>query len=64
MSYRVSLAPGASDAVVVAFPLGTATADANGVLPQAPELDLASLPRDGDKAFDAESAKVLDALGN
>ncbi|MCX2894681.1 discoidin domain-containing protein [Stenotrophomonas lactitubi] len=58
LSYRVRLAPGASDAVVVAFPLGTATADANGVLPQAPELDLASLPRDGDKAFDALASRA------
>lgn len=44
MSYRIHLAPGASDAVVVAFPLGTAAADANGVLPEAPALDLSSLP--------------------
>jgi hypothetical protein len=33
--YRIRLAPGASDAVVVAFPLGTAAADTNGVLPSA-----------------------------
>lgn len=58
LSYRVTLAPGASDAVVVAFPLGTATADANGVLPEAPALNLASLPRDGDKAFDTLASRA------
>ena len=53
LNYRVSLAPGASDAIVVAFPLGTAAADANGVLPEAPALDLATLPPDANAAFDA-----------
>lgn len=52
LNYRVSLAPGSSDAIVVAFPLGTAAADANGVLPEAPALDLATLPRDANAAFD------------
>ncbi|WP_329861200.1 discoidin domain-containing protein [Stenotrophomonas sp. SMYL89] len=52
MDYRISLDPGASDAVVVAFPLGTAAADTKGVLPEAPPLDLASLPRDANTAFD------------
>ncbi|MCU1068873.1 discoidin domain-containing protein [Stenotrophomonas maltophilia] len=52
LSYRIRLAPGASDAVVVAFPLGTAAADANGALPEPPALDLSSLPRDGNDAFD------------
>ncbi|MDG9842914.1 discoidin domain-containing protein [Stenotrophomonas sp. GD04054] len=52
LSYRIRLAPGASDAVVVAFPLGTAAADANGVLPEAPALDLATLPRDANAAFE------------
>lgn len=53
LDYRVSLAPGTSDAIVVAFPLGTAAADANGVLPEAPALDLATLPRDANAAFDS-----------
>lgn len=53
LNYRVSLAPGTSDAVVVAFPLGTAAADANGVLPEAPALDLATLPHDANAAFDS-----------
>ncbi|WP_329890124.1 discoidin domain-containing protein [Stenotrophomonas muris] len=53
LDYRVSLAPGTSDAIVVAFPLGAAAADANGVLPEAPALDLATLPRDANAAFDS-----------
>ena len=52
LNYHVSLAPGASDAIVVAFPLGTAAAGANGVLPEAPALDLATLPRDANAAFE------------
>lgn len=52
LDYRVSLAPGTSDAIVVAFPLGTAAADANGVLPEAPALYLATL-RDANAAFDS-----------
>ncbi|HEL5006402.1 discoidin domain-containing protein [Stenotrophomonas forensis] len=58
MSYRVSLAPGASEAIVAAFPLGTAAADANGALPDAPLLDLSSLPRDADAAFDTLAAQA------
>ena len=58
LNYRVSLAPGATDAVVVAFPLGTAAADANGALPEPPTLDLAGLPRDANAAFDALAAQV------
>lgn len=53
LNYRVSLAPGTSDAIVVAFPLGTATADSKGALPEAPALDLATLPRDANTAFDS-----------
>ncbi|WP_295567948.1 discoidin domain-containing protein [uncultured Stenotrophomonas sp.] len=53
LDYRVSLDPGASDAVVVAFPLGTAAADANDALPEARALDLATLRRDASTAFDA-----------
>ncbi|HDS1531218.1 TPA: discoidin domain-containing protein [Stenotrophomonas maltophilia] len=53
LNYRVSLAPGASDAIVVAFPLGTAAADTKGALPEAPALDLAALPRDANAAFDS-----------
>lgn len=58
LSYRVSLAPGASEAIVAAFPLGTAAADANGALPDAPPLDLSSLPRGADAAFDALAAQA------
>lgn len=58
LSYRISLAPGASEAIVAAFPLGTAAADANGVLPDAPPLDLASLPHGADAAFDALAAQA------
>ncbi|MGF6417197.1 hypothetical protein ABH900_000658 [Stenotrophomonas sp. AN71] len=58
LNYRVSLAPGASEAIVVAFPLGAAAADANGVLPEAPTLDLATLPSDADTAYDALAAQA------
>ncbi|MBH1362815.1 discoidin domain-containing protein [Stenotrophomonas maltophilia] len=58
LSYRVSLAPGASEAIVAAFPLGTAAADANGALPDAPPLDLSSLPHGADAAFDALAAQA------
>ncbi|WP_164241079.1 discoidin domain-containing protein [Stenotrophomonas maltophilia] len=58
LSYRVSLAPGASEAIVAAFPLGTAAADANGALPEAPPLDLSSLPHDADAAFDTLAAQA------
>lgn len=58
LSYRVSLPPGASEAIVAAFPLGTAAADANGALPDAPLLDLSSLPRDADAAFDTLAAQA------
>ncbi|HFF3759786.1 discoidin domain-containing protein [Stenotrophomonas forensis] len=58
LSYRVSLAPGASEAIVAAFPLGTAAADANGALPEAPPLDLFSLPHGADAAFDVLAAQA------
>ncbi|HGM5119695.1 discoidin domain-containing protein [Stenotrophomonas maltophilia] len=58
LDYRISLDPGASDAVVAAFPLGIAAADTNGVLPEAPPLDLASLPRDASTAFDTLATQV------
>ncbi|WP_414554827.1 discoidin domain-containing protein [Stenotrophomonas forensis] len=58
LSYRVSLAPGASEAIVAAFPLGTAAADANGALPDAPPLDLSSLPHDADAAFNTLGAQA------
>lgn len=58
LDYPISLAPGASQSVVVAFPLGTAAADASGKLPEAPPLDLASLPRDANTAFDTLAAQV------
>lgn len=58
LDYRISLAPGASESVVAAFPLGTAAADANGALPEAPALDLATLPGDASTAFDALATQV------
>lgn len=58
LDYRVSLAPGASAAVVVAFPLGSAAADGKGVLPEAPALDLSRLPGDASAAFDALAAQA------
>ncbi|MFV1847052.1 discoidin domain-containing protein [Stenotrophomonas maltophilia] len=58
LSYRVSLPPGASEAIVAAFPLGTAATDANGALPDAPPLDLSSLPHGADPAFDTLAAQA------
>lgn len=58
LSYSVNLPPGARQSVVVAFPLGTAAADANGMLPEAPALNIAALPRDADQAFDALAGQV------
>lgn len=58
LSYQVALPAGGSDAVVIAFPLGTAAADGNGVLPPAPALDLSALPRDGNRAFETLADKT------
>lgn len=58
LAYRVHLAPGASRSVVVAFPLGTAAAAADGTLPEAPAPDLDDAPRDPDAAFDALAARA------
>ncbi|MEG0186718.1 MAG: hypothetical protein RR704_25030, partial [Stenotrophomonas sp.] len=52
VSYPIRLAAGATESVVLAFPLGTAAADAEGALPQAPAVDLSGLPGDAGKAFD------------
>lgn len=57
LRYDVSLAPGAAQDIVVAFPLGTQRADARtGRVPEAPRLDVAALragKRDPGAAFDA-----------
>lgn len=58
LAYRVQLAPGASRSVVLAFPLGTAATAADGSLPDAPALDLATLPADPDAAYDALATEV------
>jgi hypothetical protein len=58
LAYRVQLAPGASRSVVIAFPLGTAAADAHGVLPEAPSLGLGNPVRDPDATFDALATRV------
>ncbi|OBU63665.1 discoidin domain-containing protein [Stenotrophomonas maltophilia] len=58
LDYRITLAPGASQSVVVAFPLGTAAADAKGALPEPPALDLARLPRDADAGFETLAAEA------
>ena len=63
LNYQVSLAPGSSDAIVVAFPLGTAAADANGMLPEAPALDLAALPDDANAAFDVLAQASAELAG-
>ncbi|MBN6152557.1 discoidin domain-containing protein [Xanthomonas sp. AmX2] len=65
LGYRVQLAPGASRDVVVAFPLGTSSADAkSGRLPDAPALDRAALARAGfDKLADRVAAQWQARLG-
>ena len=60
LAYPISLAPGASQSVVIAIPLGTAAAAADGTLPAAPPLELAALPRDADAAFDALATRASD----
>ena len=58
LAYRVALQPGQQRSVVVAFPLGTAPAAADGSLPQAPALPLDALPDDADLAFDTLARRV------
>ncbi len=58
LAYRVALRPGASRSVVVAFPLGTAPAAADGSLPQAPPLQLADTAKEPDAHFDALAARA------
>ncbi|KRG77642.1 hypothetical protein ABB28_00335 [Stenotrophomonas chelatiphaga] len=58
LAYRMALQPGESRAVVVAFPLGTAPAAADGSLPQAPPLVLPDAPADADAQFDALAARA------
>ncbi|MCC4598307.1 discoidin domain-containing protein, partial [Xanthomonas campestris pv. phormiicola] len=62
LDYAVTLAPGAQQDVVLAFPLGTAGADAQGRLPPAPALDRAALlgaeARDPGRRFDALAERV------
>lgn len=58
LGYRIQLAPGASQSVVVAFPLGTAPADAHGVLPEAQALALGA--GDADTVFDGLASRASD----
>ena len=58
LAYRVALKPGASSSVVVAFPLGTAPAAADGSLPQAPPLQFADTAKEPDARFDALAARA------
>ena len=58
LGYRVALKPGASSSVVVAFPLGTAPAAADGSLPQAPSLQFADTAKEPDARFDALAARA------
>lgn len=62
LDYAVTLAPGAQQDVVLAFPLGTASADAQGRLPPAPALDRAALlgadARNPGRGFDALAERV------
>ena len=56
LAYRIQLAPGASQSVVVAFPLGIAPADAHGVLPEAPALVLDTA--NADATFDTLASRA------
>jgi hypothetical protein len=60
LRYTVSLAPGETRDVVLAFPLGTKKADARtGKLPDAPALDVAALTKpDASASFDALAGLV------
>ncbi|MDY4341351.1 discoidin domain-containing protein [Xanthomonas sp. LF07-6] len=62
LNYTVRLVPGAQQDVVLAFPLGTASADAQGRLPPAPPLDrdalLAAGRGDAGRSFDALAEQV------
>ncbi|WP_106407140.1 discoidin domain-containing protein [Xanthomonas sp. NCPPB 1128] len=62
LNYTVRLAPGAQQDVVLAFPLGTASADAQGRLPPAPPLDrdalLAAGRGDAGRSFDVLAEQV------
>ncbi len=56
LAYQIQLAPGGSQSVVVAFPLGKAAADSHGVLPEPPALALGG--RDADATFDRLATRV------
>jgi len=58
LAYRIALEPGASRSVVLAFPLGTAAAAADGSLPQAPPPAFADAAADADATFDALAARA------
>lgn len=63
LGYRVALAPGAHRDIVVAFPLGDASADAKGRLPEPAAIDRAALVGPGTDAgagFDALAGQVAD----
>jgi len=58
LAYRIDLAPGATQSVVVAFPLGTAAANSDGALPEPPPIAFGVNSRDPDAIFDSLATRV------
>jgi len=58
LAYRIELAPGATQSVVVAFPLGIAAADSDGALPEPPAIAFGTKTQDPDAIFDALATRV------
>jgi hypothetical protein len=58
LAYRIDLVPGATQSVVVAFPLGTAAADSDGALPEPPAIAFGTKTQDPDGMFDALATRV------
>ena len=58
LAYRIDLAPGATQSVVVAFPLGTAAANGDGALPEPPAIAFGTKTQDPDGMFDALATRV------
>jgi len=58
LAYRIELAPGATQSIVVAFPLGTAAANGDGALPEPPAIAFGTKTQDPDAIFDALATRV------
>lgn len=58
LAYRTDLAPGATQSVVVAFPLGSAAANSDGALPEPPPIAFGMKTQNPDALFDTLAARV------